>query len=215
MARIVFDLDGTLIDSVPDITAAANDLMAQEGLAPLSEEVIRGFVGNGADVLIAKVRAAHGIAEAEHPRLLADYVTRLETATALTRPYPGVVAALEALSAKGHALGICTNKPEKPARAVLATTGLAGAFETVIGGDTLPRRKPDPKPLFAAFTALGDGPMIFVGDSEIDAETADRAGVPFLLYTEGYRKTPVEDLGATASFGHYDRLAGLISDVLA
>lgn len=211
MARIVFDLDGTLIDSVPDIHAIANALLNSEGLPPLTLDETRSFIGRGAEVFVQRLRAARGIAGGAHPRLKAAFSERYEGAVHLTRPYPGVEEALRALVAEGHDLGLCTNKPMRPCRSVLAHLGLDLYFRTVVAGDSLPVTKPDPAPLIAAFDALPEGPMIYVGDSEVDAETADRAGVPFLLFTEGYRSTAVRDLPHTASFGDFSALARLVS----
>jgi phosphoglycolate phosphatase len=209
-ARIVFDLDGTLIDSAPDIQAIANRVLADEGAAPITLAETRGFIGNGAPVFIERLRAARGIGAARQAPLLERFVGLYDRAVDLTRPYPGVIAALEALQGRGHRLGICTNKPERPARAVLAHLGLDRFFEVVLGGDSLPVRKPDPAPLMAAFEKLGDGQRIYVGDSEVDAETARAGGVPFLLFTEGYRKVPVAEMPHHAAFDDFAHLPGLI-----
>ncbi len=108
-------------------------------------------------------------------------------------------------------MGICTNKPEGPARHVLADLGLAPFFATVVGGDRLPVVKPDPAPLRLCAAEMGAARFVFVGDSEVDAETARAAGVPFLLYTEGYRKGPVESLPHAAAFGAFADLHGLVA----
>ena len=210
MARIVFDLDGTLIDSAPDIHAGANALLMAEGSEPITLAEARGFVGQGAAAFIEKVRHARGIAESEQARLLAAFVQSYATLITRTRVYPGVLEALERLRDDGHRLGICTNKPLVPCNAVLAHLGLERLFEVVLAGDSLPTHKPDPAPLHAAFAALGEGPQIFVGDGEVDAETARRAKVPFLLYTEGYRKAEVASLPHAAAFSDHGALVGLV-----
>jgi phosphoglycolate phosphatase len=209
MIPIVFDLDGTLIDSAPDIHAGANGLLADEGHAPLTIAEARSFIGNGAAVFVARMRAARGIPDSEQPRLYAEFVCRYDDFVRLTHPYPGAVAALHRLSALGHPLGICTNKPYRPTLAVLRHLNLEHLFATIFGGDSLRVHKPDPAPLHAAFAALG-GPGLFVGDSEVDAETAQRAELPFLLYSGGYRKAPADSLGAAVVFDHFDRLADLV-----
>lgn len=211
MARIVFDLDGTLIDSAPDIHVIANQVLADEGAEPITLAQARDFIGNGAAVFVARMRAARGIDDTRQDHMLAQFTRRYDTATELTRPYPGVVAALERLIAAGHKLGICTNKPIRPTRIVLQATGLAGYFDVVYGGDSLPVHKPDPRPLDTALADLGEGPEIYVGDSEVDAETAQRALVPFILFTEGYRKTAPSLIPHTAAFSNYDDLFGLIN----
>lgn len=214
MARIVFDLDGTLIDSIEDVRGVANAVLAGEGAAPLSRDEARAFIGNGAPVFVERMRAARGIGAGEQARLLADFVERYDRAVELTEPFPGVPGALERLRASGHRLGICTNKPLSPARAVLAHLGMDGFFEVVLGGDSAPRPKPDPAPLRAAFDGLGEGPCIYVGDSEVDAEAALRAGVPFLLYTEGYLKAAPETLTIRARFSDFADLPGHVDAVL-
>jgi phosphoglycolate phosphatase len=213
MAAVIFDLDGTLVDSAPDIHAAVNRLLAAEGEAALDFPTVKRFIGNGVPALIARVMAALGReGEALHARWLARFLEDYEKRAAdLTRPYPGVAEALEVLADTGHRLAICTNKPEVPARHVLDAFGLARFFPVVIGGDSLPLRKPDPAPLRAAAEGLGQGPVIFVGDSEVDAETAVAAGVPLLLFTEGYRKTPVEEIAHAARFGRFEHLPALVA----
>lgn len=215
MARIVFDLDGTLVDSAPDLHALANALMREEGRPPITLDEARGFIGHGAPVFVERLCTARAVPRADRPRLLTAFLARYERAVHLTRPYAGVPQALNALVAAGHRLGLCTNKPLAATRALLCQLGLDGPFETVLGGDSLPLRKPDPAPLNAAFTALGTGPRLYVGDSEVDALTAHRAGVPFLLHTEGYRSQGVAELRPAAQFDAFADLPGLVAALLA
>ncbi|KUF12812.1 phosphoglycolate phosphatase [Pseudoponticoccus marisrubri] len=214
MARIVFDLDGTLIDSAPDIHALANRILQGEGCAPISMAQTRVFIGNGAGVFVARMRAAAGLPETAQTRLQEAFVEGYRDAVTLTEPYAHVVEALDRLAGQGHALGICTNKPLTPCKAVLRHLGLEARFATVWGGDSLPARKPDPAPLHAAFDALGDGPRLYVGDSEVDAETAQRAGVPFLLFTQGYRKTAVAQIPHDVAFDSFADLPGQVAALL-
>lgn len=214
MARVVFDLDGTLIDSAPDIHGIANAVLVQEGCEQITLLQTRDFIGNGAAVFVSKMRAARGIGDSEQARLLADFVGRYEDAVELTLVYPGVFAALDALKAEGHRLGICTNKPIRPCRSVLAHLKMDHYFDTVWGGDSLPVHKPDPAPLHAAFEALGKGPQLYVGDSDVDAETGQRAKVPFLLYTEGYRKCAVDEMPHTVAFDDFANLPRLVQELL-
>lgn len=214
MARIVFDLDGTLIDSAPDIHGIANAILDNENLAPISLDEARDFIGNGASVFVAKMRAARGIADDQHDRLLADFISRYDDAVDLTVPYPNVQKTLQILRDAGHSLGVCTNKPIRPCRAVLKHLGLDNYFETFWGGDSLPVHKPDPTPLRAAFDALPKGDEIYVGDSDVDAETAVRASTPFLLFTEGYRKKPVSEMPHTAAFSDFVELPHLVERTL-
>lgn len=210
---LVFDLDGTLIDSAPDIHAAANKVFGAKGLAPFPHDVVRGFIGNGVGVLVSRLLASRGLEDSGslHREMVADFINIYEEAFDLTSLYPGATEALTDLHAKGHPLAICTNKPEGPARAALRHFGLAPLFPVVIGGDSLPDRKPHPAPLRVAIAATGATRALFVGDSEVDAETARAAGVPFALYTGGYRKAPAESLGARAIFDHHGALPGLVA----
>lgn len=214
MARIVFDLDGTLIDSAPDIGAVANKTLATRGLAPISLAQTRDFVGNGASVFIEKMRAARGIDQSEHATIMAEFLVHYETAVDLTKPYPGVIETLQALRAKGHRLGICTNKPFAPTMAVVRHLDLERFFDGIIGGDSLDVRKPNPAPLAKAFEGLGEGARLYVGDSDVDAATAQALGVPFFLFTEGYRKSPVAELPHDVAFSDFSGLVDLIEAAL-
>lgn len=204
---LVFDLDGTLIDSAPDIHACANRVLSEEGLTQLSFATVRGFIGNGVAILLQRCLAALN-QPTQGPvfdRMAARFAEIYEGAHDKTMLYPGVSAALQTLSTR-YRLAICTNKPEAPTRSVLAHFGLLDLFPVIIGGDTLAVRKPDPEPLFAAITQSGGGTALFVGDSEVDAETARRAGVPLVLFTEGYRKTAADALGAAGIFSDWSAL---------
>ncbi|MEJ6388856.1 phosphoglycolate phosphatase [Gymnodinialimonas ulvae] len=214
MARIVFDLDGTLLDSAPDICLAGNLALEGTGAAPMEVAEAREYVGSGAGVFVERMRIARGLPERTHAGLLARFLDAYEGAVHRTEVYPGVVAALGALRDAGHALGICTNKPIAPTRAVLAHFELTGFFAAMYGGDSLPVRKPDPAPLHAAVQALGEGPALFVGDSEVDAQTGDRAGVPTLIFTPGYRKAPLDALPHAGAFDHWYEMPGLAEAVL-
>lgn len=213
MARIVFDLDGTLIDSARDIAAAANATLAEVGAAPLTVDEARGFVGAGAVVFVERMARARDLSDPVS--LMPSFVRHYEQAVHETVIYPGVEAALAELKAQGHRLGLCTNKPSTPTDAVLAHLGWEALFETVVTGDSLPVRKPDPAPLLAAFDQLGDGLAIYVGDSDVDAETSDRAGVPFLLHTPGYRTTPIEELVHTVAFDDWTTVPGIVENIVA
>ncbi|PWE31178.1 phosphoglycolate phosphatase [Maritimibacter sp. 55A14] len=208
---IIFDLDGTLIDSAPDIHGVGNAVLAEEGLPPLTFAEARSFIGNGAGAFVSRMMAARGISEApeNHTRLTKAFIARYEGAVQLTRLYPGVEAALDELRAAGHPLGLCTNKPHAPTLSVLRHFGLDAFFATVVGGDTLVVRKPDPAPLRHAMTGLKARACLFVGDSEIDAETAQAAGAPFALFTEGYRKGPVAGIPHSALFAEFSDLPAI------
>jgi len=196
---LVFDLDGTLIDSAPDIHAAANRLMSELALPQFDLATITSFIGNGIPKLVERCLTAAGDAAQSVSRnhaLERFNAFYAEEPTVRTRPYRGVVEALERLSSAGCRLGIVTNKSEALSHAVLADLGLAHRFNVLIGGDTLATRKPDPAGLLLGLRRLGGAAadVLYVGDSEVDAETAVRGGVRFALFTGGYRKSAISDI---------------------
>lgn len=217
---VVFDLDGTLVDSVADIHAATALFLGERGHRPLDLATITGFVGNGVPVLLERVLRAVGethdaaAVEAALPRFMAIYGA---APSALSCLFPGVAEALAALTAAGFVLGVCTNKPVAPARQVLGDFGIEACFAAVVGGDSLAARKPDPAPLrhTAALLGVPMAAVAYVGDSEVDAATAAAAGVPFLLFTEGYRKTPVAELPHQARFDRFAELPNLLAAMTA
>lgn len=215
MAAIIFDLDGTLIDAAPDIRATANKVLAEEGAAPISLEETKSFIGNGARVFVERMSKLRNLPdagfEARHRRFQQVYVEAHDH----TVIYEGALAALGDLRAAGHRLGLCTNKPLLPTQSVLAHFDMGGYFDHVIAGDSLPERKPDPAPLQAVATALGVSPVIYVGDSMTDALTAEAAGVPFLLYTEGYNHGRLAEMKRAATFSHHGEMVAQINAMLA
>ncbi|SNZ20298.1 phosphoglycolate phosphatase [Cohaesibacter gelatinilyticus] len=217
---IVFDLDGTLIDSAPDLHQASNRLLADLDTEPLSLETIRSFVGNGVPKLVERVLKARDLYrdEARHASMvtqfLAHYDAALHDKTVL---YPGVVDCLDALKAQGFSIGICTNKPEAQTRAIVKGLDLERFVGAIIGGDSLPVKKPAIEPLQETLRQLGLGvasssdDVIYVGDSEVDAATAKAAEIPFFLFTDGYRKSPINQLPHTVAFNDYAELEYLIN----
>jgi len=210
---IVFDLDGTLVDSAPDIAAAANRMLDEIDHAPLPVPLLRSFIGHGIPRLVGQVIAHLELDPASQggltQRMLAQYSRHPAD---LTRPYPGVPAALERLRDAGHRLGICTNKHHGLSVQVLDALDLSRFFDVVIGGDSLPQKKPDPAPLRTAFAAVDAAPLVYVGDSEVDAQTAQAAVLPFGLYSGGYRTTPIEALPHSFSFDDYRMLAAKVAE---
>jgi phosphoglycolate phosphatase len=194
-AAVVWDLDGTLVDSATDIATSLNRLLGENELAALDDALIKNMIGEGVAVLIRRGFEAHGITpdgkrlESLVERFLVIYS---EVATASTRLFPGAREALQSLSDAGLRQAICTNKPEAITRQVLAGLGIADCFDVVIGGDTLPRNKPDPLPLRTALEGLDVAPerSLMVGDSAIDVQTAHAAGVSVAFVTFGYGPGP-------------------------
>jgi phosphoglycolate phosphatase len=216
MARVIFDLDGTLVDSAPTIAAAANALVAEMGRAVLPIETVLGFVGHGMERLVTRVLAATGGVPAEGvgphlARYRGLYEADPLTGTAV---YGGVQAALAELAAAGHGLGVCTQKPAAPSRAILTGFGLMPPIAALTGGDSIAVLKPDPAMLSHTAQQLSGGPVIFVGDSETDAATAANAGVPFVLHLPGYRHGPLEAIARAAEFEDYADLPGIVAGLL-
>ncbi|TKD17505.1 phosphoglycolate phosphatase [Rhodobacter capsulatus] len=209
---LIFDLDGTLIDSAPAIHKVSNDVLMARGYAALSLDQIRSFVGQGAPHLVRCLLTTAG-EDPEGPlfdAIYADLVTRYETEVEGNTLYPDVITALDRLRAMGCPMAITTNKPYKPALAAIAHVGLSDYFQLVIGGDSLPTRKPNPEMVQEAHRVLRRPHALYIGDSEIDAQTARNAGLPFVIYTEGYRKTPLEALPHAAKFHDFSALPGIV-----
>ncbi|SOB98142.1 phosphoglycolate phosphatase [Rhodobacter sp. JA431] len=209
---LIFDLDGTLIDSVPAIHSVSNAVLVERGYPALGVDEVRGYVGKGAPHLVRCLLQSAG-QDPDGPlfdEIYAELVKRYETEVEGNTLYPGVREALETLKAEGYKMAVTTNKPLAPALAAIAHVGLEDMFDLVLGGDSLPTRKPDPEMVHEAQRRLGAQQAVYLGDSEVDAETAQNAGLPFVLYTEGYRKTPVHDMPHTVSFNDFKMLHGII-----
>ncbi len=184
-ATIVFDLDGTLVDSAPDLTAALNAALADAGRPAVDPQTVRHLVGHGARALIERGLAlSGGGGEAEVARALPVFLDYYAAHIADgTRPYPGAAAALDALAAQGKRLAICTNKPVTLSVALIAALGWSGRFAANLGGDSLGVRKPDPAHLLATIAAAGGDPAdtVFVGDTAVDVAAARAAHVPVIV----------------------------------
>jgi len=196
---VLFDLDGTLVHSAPDLHQAANSICKTRGWEEFDLKTITSFIGNGVPVLVKRIFEARGasIEEADYQTAVMDYLAYYDDhATDLTRPYDGIIEALDWLKGKGVPLGMVTNKPKAPAVTILKELKLDSYFSTVIGGDTTPAKKPDPAPYLAACEELGVKPSetIYVGDSETDGKTAIGVNVPFVLFTGGYRNSTIEEI---------------------
>lgn len=193
---MLFDLDGTLLDTVADIAQALNGALREQGLGKLTVDEVRTFIGRGVQVLIERALARLGPAgaRADAARLLESFhahYARLEEDGALTaRVYPGVAAGLAALQAAGLAIAVVTNKPARAARDVLAARQLARWIKAVVGGDSGLPRKPHPAPLLAACEQLGVMPAhaLMVGDSLVDVQAARAAGLAVVCVPYGYNE---------------------------
>ncbi len=207
--HVAFDLDGTLVDTAPDLVRALNAAIAPRGIDRVPLEAVRLMVGRGARALIREAygRAGRPFDEAELEEALALFLQVYREGIAdLSRPFPGVEAALDRLAASGARLSVCTNKPTFLASALLDALGLTRRFERVVGPDDVAAKKPDPGHLMAAFGGARPGRSVLVGDSETDALAARAAGVPFILYVHGYNEKPAEALRPYRLLEHYDRL---------
>lgn len=184
---LLFDLDGTLVDSLPDLTCALNAVLAEAGLPPAGLELSRRYVGDGAKLMLERGFQAHGRAAPADgvQRFLAVYETCL---TRQTQPFPGTVETLARLAEAGWRLAVCTNKTERHSRMILQALGLLPLFAAVAGGDTWPWRKPDGRHLTRTLAAMGApaAGAIMVGDSLNDVLAARDAGLPVVLVGFGY-----------------------------
>lgn len=212
-SAVLFDLDGTLIHSAPDLHASANVVANALGAEFLDLATVTSFIGNGVPVLIERVLDARGLDrrhfDRAHTLFLDHYAAH---ATDLTRPFEGVREMLNGLQGAGVRLAVITNKPQGPAAKILTDLGLAHPFGAIIGGDSMAEKKPSAEPYRMACRQLGVrlDETVYVGDSETDAATAANAGVPFVLFLGGYRKQPPDWFQTPYRFERFDEL----SDVL-
>jgi phosphoglycolate phosphatase len=193
---VVFDLDGTLVDTAPDLAAATNHVLVRHGRRPVSLDEVRAMVGRGARKLIERGFAATGApvdmaAMDDHYRLFIDHYR--ENIIERSRPFPGTVEVLARCRDAGFAVGICTNKIESLSVLLIERLGLSHHFGAIVGADTIGVAKPDPAPYRETVRRLrAEGASIMVGDSETDILTARAAGVPVIAVTFGYTDRPVE-----------------------
>jgi phosphoglycolate phosphatase len=214
---VAFDLDGTLADTAPDLTAALDHTLAALGRPAIDPESVRDLIGPGAKELLRRALAESGEAdEALVERALPIYLEHYAAHICVgTLPYPGIDDALAALAAGGVKLAICTNKRERLTHLLIDALGWSGRFAAVVGADTLAVRKPDALPLREAIARAGGGRAAYVGDSVTDAQTARAAGVPFVAVSFGFSDRPVAQLGADAVIDCYADLVGALERLSA
>jgi len=217
---VVFDLDGTLIDSAPDITAAINTVLGETGHRELTLGEVRDMVGDGTKALVERAFAAAGGGTSPGAEALAGHIGRFRAAydarmTAETKAYPGAAQALRDLDAAGALLGVCTNKPDLPAQTILAALGLSPFIRAIVGGETAPARKPDPQHLAAVLGILGvdPGDAVMVGDGINDVAVARALSVPVVLVSFGYSRKSPHSLGADAVIEDFALLGEAVSRV--
>lgn len=213
---VVFDLDGTLVDTAPDLLGALNHVLEDAGLAPVDLPVVATLIGNGARAMMERGFGVRGMSlspeamEAAFERFIAYYVENIAVSS---QPFAGAVAAMDALKAAGAKLAVCTNKRQDLSERLLGELGLMGRFDAVLGADRASQRKPSGAHVFETVAAAGGAPerALFVGDSRTDEKAARNAGLPFIFVTFGYEAETTESIAADACISHYDQLVGALS----
>lgn len=205
---VVFDLDGTIADTAPDLAKALNAALVSLGREPVDLSAVRSMIGHGTLALLRNGLEAtggvdQGLIDAGYPVLMRHYADHICDGTTA---YPGVEAAWDDLADRGIALALCTNKPAALTDHLVEAMGWQGRFAAVVAGDTLAVSKPDPAPLHLAIERAGGGPAAFVGDSIVDIETAKAAGVPCIAVSFGFADRPARELGADAVIDAYSEL---------
>jgi phosphoglycolate phosphatase len=217
---VIFDLDGTLVDTAPDLMRATNHVLGGLGRRPISMDEVRVFVGHGARALLTRGLAATGglpegyDVEPDYKRFVQFYSENIAGGSEV---FPGLVALLERLKAEGYGLGVCTNKLEGLSVQLLDALGMSHFFGSVVGPDTLGIAKPDPRPFHEAVARLKlDRPLaIMVGDSETDILTARNAKVPVIGVPFGYTPQPVETYNPDRMIRHYDEAYDALQELFA
>ena len=213
--NLLLDLDGTLVDSAPDIASALNRALAKHGLAPIPPDQVVSMIGNGTPALLTRACAARGRSEliaGLQEDFLQEYHAHVSERSTL---YPSVVSTLERLHAENWRFAVCTNKPESLARRLLASMGLEDMFAAVVGGDSVPAHKPDPRHVLATLAACGGDTQstIMVGDHANDVAAANAAGIPCIFAAWGYGQHCMAK-GATATAERFDALPKIVVSIL-
>lgn len=219
-ATIAFDLDGTLVDSAPDLVGAMNAILIAEGLAPRAYADARPFISRGARWLLQWGLAGAGVPEpaARAAALFCRFIDHYgERIADESRPFPGVIDALKVLRAGGAKLVVCTNKPTGLSIDLLSRLGMAELFDGVVGIDAVTAAKPAAAHLIEAVAAVGGNlaRTVMVGDADTDAGAARAAGTPLILVDFGYTEIPASELAPDILLHHFDDLADACAALLA
>ena len=217
---IVFDLDGTLVNTAPDLLEALNHVLTNADLAPVPLDSIETMIGQGARAMITKGLQSHGIAPSEED--LDAFLTQFLDYYAgniadHSHPFEGVAEALNTLADRGATLAVCTNKKQDLSDKLLEALGLSPRFAAIIGADSVPSKKPDGDHIVRTVQAAGGNPAraIMVGDSRTDERAARNAGLPFVFVPFGYEAETVEAIGADAVVSHYSQLPAALSRLIS
>jgi phosphoglycolate phosphatase len=218
-ATIAFDLDGTLVESAPDLIGAVNAVLITEGFPPLNYNQARSFISRGARWLLQWGLASAGAQDpsAQAGALFGRFIDHYNAHIAdESRPFPGVIDALHALKAAGVKLVVCTNKPTNLSCSLLAKLDMLGLFDGVVGVDAVSAIKPDAAHLIEAVAAVGGelARTVMIGDSGIDAGAARAAGTPLILVDFGYTEIPAAELEPDTLLHHFDDLVVACTDLL-
>ena len=219
-ATVVFDLDGTLVDTAPDLIATLNAVFAEQRVPLIAFDEARALIGGGIKALLEQgLRAQNAkFTPADLDRLYGDYLERYAAHIAdRSRPFPGLEAALDLLAKRGCRFAVCTNKLEWLSVRLLEALGLARRFAAICGQDTFGIQKPDPELLRRTIARAGGtlAQAIMVGDSGADIATARAAGIPVVAVDFGYTEMPVSLLGPDRVIGHFDALPAAVAELLA
>lgn len=216
---LVFDLDGTLVDTAPDLVGATNHVLADIGLSPIEDVLLRPWISFGARRMITEaLKYSHlQLTEQEVDRLFDLFISYYEVNIAReSRPYPGLLLSLETLRAAGARLAVCTNKRESLSRTLLEALQINKHFSAIAGRDTFNVHKPHPDHLKGAIRLAGgtQEQAIMVGDSDVDIATAKAASIPIIAVSFGYTQVPVATLEPNSVIDHYDHLIPAIRKLL-
>ncbi|MCL4158997.1 UNVERIFIED_CONTAM: hypothetical protein GTU68_063096 [Idotea baltica] len=215
---LVFDLDGTLLETAPDLVGTLNEILTEQGLQPIPLATAKTFIGQGAKMMIENGFAANNdtVSADRLDGLMTSFLQKYEARIAReTYPFPGLLDALDRLQQEGWALAVCTNKHERLARLLLEELGLTGRFVVITGGDTFDHKKPHPEHLLKTVELAGAkvDQSIMIGDSSSDINAAKAASIPVIAVDFGYTPVPVSELGPDLIISHFDQIHDAIKTI--